>query len=70
MAASSKKMVIDPHYEEKHADSVTDEIVLALVEQLDGRTFRPADEDDDGFQYFMNDHGAGPKILQVGMAVS
>ncbi len=50
-----EKVVIDPHYEEKHADSVTDEIVLALVKQLDGKTFRPIDEDEEGFQYFVND---------------
>jgi hypothetical protein len=53
---SLERIVIDPHYEEKHADSVTDEIVLALVKQLDGKTFGPADEDEEGFQYFVNDH--------------
>lgn len=30
------KVVIDPHYEEKHAESVTDEIILELVKTLDG----------------------------------
>ena len=48
-------VVIDPHYEEKHADSVSDEIILCLVKQLDGKTFKPADTDQEGFQYFMND---------------
>jgi hypothetical protein len=49
-----EKVVIDPHYEEKHADSVTDKTILDLVKQLDGKTFRPIDKDD-GFTYFVND---------------
>lgn len=51
-----ESIVIDPHYEEKHADSVSDDIILALVKILDGKTFRPIDIDVDGFQYFVNDH--------------
>lgn len=45
------EVIIDPHYEEKHADSITDEIILALVRKLDGRVFDPDDVDDE-FQYF------------------
>lgn len=51
-----ESVVIDPHYEEKHAESVSDEIILALVKLLDGKTFKPTDSDEDGFQYFVNDH--------------
>ncbi len=49
------KVVVDPHYEEKHLGSVTDETILALVKQLDGKTFQPLDTDKEGFHYFVND---------------
>ena len=45
------QVVIDPHYEDKHAESVTDEIILALVAKLNGRTF-DADDQDDDYEYF------------------
>jgi hypothetical protein len=35
------KVIIDPHYEEKHGASVDDQIVLELVKQLDGELFEP-----------------------------
>jgi len=50
-----EKVIIDRHYEEKHADSVTDEIVLSLVRQLDGKIFVPQDKDEEGYLYFVND---------------
>ena len=38
------KVVIDPHYELKHAESISDEVVLSLVKMLDGRFFPPEDQ--------------------------
>lgn len=38
-----KKVIVDPHYEEKHADSISDEIILELVKTLDGQVFEPDD---------------------------
>ncbi len=49
------KVVIDPHYEEKHADSITDEIILDLVSHLNGKKFEPTDIDE-GYEYFVNDY--------------
>ena len=48
------RVVIDPHYELKHGDSVDDEVILSLVQMLDGKTFAPEAEND-GFQYFKTD---------------
>ena len=44
-----KPVVIDPHYEEKHADCVDDQIVLQLVQLLNGRIFKPLSTDENGF---------------------
>ena len=50
------KVVIDPHYEQKHAKSIDDEIILELVKLLDGKVFEPSEVDEEGFQYFVNDY--------------
>lgn len=49
-----KTVIIDPHYEEKHAESVSDEIILELVQKLDGNVMVP--EDVNGpYSYFAED---------------
>lgn len=48
------KVIIDSHYEEKHSDSVDDQIVLGLVRQLDGQFFEP-DGSDATYTYFVID---------------
>ena len=49
------KVIIDSHYEIKHADSITDEIILALVKMLDGYEAEP--ESVSGpFEYYVNDN--------------
>jgi len=45
------KIVIDPHYEEKHASSVSDTIIMTLVDRLDGMQFT-AKAVDSGFAYY------------------
>ena len=45
------RVIIDQHYREKHADSINDQLILELVQELNGRTF-PIEEEHDDFQYF------------------
>ena len=51
-----KKLIIDPHYEVKHNESVSDEIIIDLVKELDGRFYRVEKVDKQAFQYFVEDH--------------
>lgn len=48
------KVIIDPHYEEKHSESVNDEIIVNLVKTLDGQNFEPDDEKPP-YSYFVTD---------------
>lgn len=48
------KVVIDPHYELKHSDSVSDNLILNLVELLDGGTF-PLQEKSGMYEYYVTD---------------
>ena len=47
------EVVIDPHYETKHAD-ISDALILELVKGLDGKEFQP-DERDGEWEFFMLD---------------
>lgn len=49
-----KTVVIDPHYEVKHSATITDELILKLVAQLDGGDFTP-ETVIDTFEYYVND---------------
>lgn len=42
---------IDPHYEEKHSESITDELILALVQRLGGKAAVPVSETY-GYRYY------------------
>lgn len=53
------QVVIDPHYELKHSSSISDEIILALVQLLDGGDFDPESKTVD-FEYYVTD----PLILK------
>lgn len=49
------KIVIDPHYEEKHSDTIDDQIVIKLVKQMDQEVHLPQSTDDEGFSYFVRE---------------
>lgn len=47
-----KRVLIDSHYEKKHAESVTDSIILELVKTLIGQEFFPEQVTPTGFEIF------------------
>ncbi len=49
-----KEIWIDPHYEIKHANSMSDELILQLVHQLDGGSYK-AEAHKAGFKWFIAD---------------
>ena len=50
------RVIIDTHYEKKHADAINDKLILELLELLDHQEFRPQDIDEEGFEYYVIDH--------------
>jgi hypothetical protein len=46
------RVVIDQHYKENHAESITDELILDLVKEIDGEVFT-VDSVRGDFQYFV-----------------
>jgi len=59
-----KKVIIDPHFELKHAASITDEIILALVEKLDGLVMPPEDQKPP-YSYFVDDLSLNNKLYRL-----
>ena len=43
---------IDPHYENKHGESITDELILTLIQKLGERAVEPNAEGG-GFRYYV-----------------
>jgi hypothetical protein len=48
------KVIIDPHFEEKHSESISDQLILMLVETLDGQVFE-AEQVKAPYSYFKQD---------------
>ena len=48
------KIIIDPHFEEKHKSSINDEIIIRLVEGLNGMKFT-AESVSPPFKYYKRD---------------
>ena len=49
------KVVIDPHYEIKHSETINDELSLKLVQLLDGGDFTPESTTKD-FEYYKTEN--------------
>lgn len=46
------RVIIDPHYEEKHGLSMTDILILRLVKLLDGFVGEAEHRSEEGFEYY------------------
>lgn len=49
-----EKVAIDPHYELKHTDSISDSLILMLVALLNGGDFAP-ETTSDRYEYYVTD---------------
>ncbi len=49
------KVVIDPHFELRHQDSINDKVILELVQMLDNSEELPKSTDDAGYEYYVSD---------------
>jgi len=47
-------VVVDSHYELKHANSINDRIILTLIQSIDGIEAEAIDVDEEGFEYFVS----------------
>lgn len=60
------KVIIDPHYEEKHSGSISDELILDLVKLLGGKVLEAVDYERP-FSYFVSSplelHGRKYKLV-------
>ncbi len=55
---------IDPHYEEKHGELMTDELILRLVTLLDQRDYEP-EQVSNGFEWFVTDFDLDDKPYRI-----
>ena len=46
---------IDRHYEAKHSETITDKLILLLVERLEAEDYEPDLEREDGFSFHVSD---------------
>jgi hypothetical protein len=51
---SINEVIIDSHYEQKHSETINDDLILELVRLLDGKFYKPQAQKS-GFQYFVAD---------------
>ena len=50
-----KVIIIDSHYEGRHAKSMNDQIILKLVKKLDGTEHRPENILGNGFEIYVSE---------------